>query len=82
MRQPYWLVGLLILVVTLAAGCGGDTVMIPMITPEVVDVEIDIVNDEGYMMAAPEPNPKRGGILKTAWGITPTHFDIVQPTMF
>lgn len=30
------------------------------------------------MMKAPEANPKRGGILKTAWGNNPTHFDFHQ----
>jgi peptide/nickel transport system substrate-binding protein len=30
------------------------------------------------MMAAPEENPKKGGTLTTAWGMSPTHFDIYQ----
>jgi peptide/nickel transport system substrate-binding protein len=28
-----------------------------------------------WMMVAPEENPKRGGTVITAWGMTPTHFD-------
>lgn len=30
------------------------------------------------VMRASEPNPKRGGILKTAWGATTAHYDIHQ----
>jgi ABC-type transport system substrate-binding protein len=33
---------------------------------------------EGWMLKAPEENPKRGGILKTAWSTSPTHFDMHQ----
>lgn len=29
-------------------------------------------------LAAAEPNPKRGGVLRTAWGANPPHFDIHQ----
>ncbi len=32
----------------------------------------------GEMLKAPELNPKRGGILKTAWSMSPTHFDLHQ----
>ena len=32
----------------------------------------------GAMMKAPEPNPKRGGVLRTAWGATTAHTDIHQ----
>jgi peptide/nickel transport system substrate-binding protein len=32
----------------------------------------------GELMKAPEPNPKRGGILRTAWGATTAHYDIHQ----
>lgn len=30
------------------------------------------------MLKAPEANPKRGGVVKTAWGATTSHFDIHQ----
>jgi peptide/nickel transport system substrate-binding protein len=30
------------------------------------------------LLKAPEPNPKRGGTIKTAWGITTSNFDIHQ----
>ena len=36
------------------------------------------VADPGEMLRAPEPNPKRGGILRTAWSATTAHFDIHQ----
>ncbi len=32
----------------------------------------------GYLMKAPEPNPKRGGTVKTAFGVTVPHFDFHQ----
>ncbi len=32
----------------------------------------------GPKMRAPEPNPKRGGTLRTAFGVTTAHFDIHQ----
>ena len=32
----------------------------------------------GFVMRAPEPNPKRGGIVKTAFGVTMTNFDVQQ----
>ena len=32
----------------------------------------------GPRMRAPEPNPKRGGTLRTAFGVTTPHFDIHQ----
>ena len=30
----------------------------------------------GYVLQAPEPNPKGGGEIRTAWGVTMTDFDI------
>jgi ABC-type transport system substrate-binding protein len=38
----------------------------------------EMTGGEGFLLAAPEENPKHGGILKTAWGANPTHFDIHQ----
>jgi peptide/nickel transport system substrate-binding protein len=32
----------------------------------------------GELMRAPEESPTRGGILRTAWGASPTHYDIHQ----
>ncbi|MDP2858817.1 MAG: ABC transporter substrate-binding protein [Bacillota bacterium] len=32
----------------------------------------------GWFLRAPEPKPKKGGVLRTAWGTTPAHFDIHQ----
>lgn len=32
----------------------------------------------GYMMRAPEPNPKSGGELRTSWPIAVQHFDLHQ----
>src|SRR5215472_5615315 len=32
----------------------------------------------GRFMHAPEPNPKRGGVLRTAYGVTVAHYDFHQ----
>ncbi len=32
----------------------------------------------GFVMRAPEPNPKRGGIVRTAFSVTMTNFDVQQ----
>jgi len=32
----------------------------------------------GYLMKAPDPNPRRGGTMKTAFGVTVAHYDFHQ----
>jgi peptide/nickel transport system substrate-binding protein len=77
---PIWALALLI--GALAAGCAapgenGATFVMPEI--QIIE-EVTEVGPLGadWMMTAPEENPQRGGIVRTAWGMTPTHFDIHQ----
>ena len=71
----------LLLLMSLLAGCAvppppASPPLEPVATREAV---IDTSAPSGeVLMKAPEANPKRGGILKTAWGANPTHFDIHQ----
>lgn len=71
----------LLLLMSLLAGCAvppppASPQLEPVATREAV---IDTSAPSGeVLMKAPEANPKRGGILKTAWGANPTHFDIHQ----
>ena len=71
----------LLLLISLLAGCAvppppASPPLEPVATREAV---IDTSAPSGeVLMKAPEANPKRGGILKTAWGANPTHFDIHQ----
>ncbi|MBV7328316.1 ABC transporter substrate-binding protein [Chloroflexi bacterium TSY] len=75
-----WSTILLLIVMVVVVGCGGAAAPIPMLTPEVIERQGDLnaPPPEGFMMKAAEANPKRGGVLKTAWSMNPTHFDIHQ----
>ncbi len=47
--------------------------------PAVIELDTDAAQlGADWMMVAPEENPKRGGTLTTAWGMSPTHFDLHQ----
>lgn len=77
---PAWIVG--VVVAALMAGCAapgeeGAAFVIPeiQVIEEVVDMES---RGADWMMVAPEENPQRGGVVRTAWGMSPTHFDIHQ----
>jgi len=82
MKQTMWLIILLTALGVVIVGCAGPIQIAPVLTPEVIKIEAKTeappAEAEEVMMKAPEPNPKRGGILKTAWGMSPTHFDIHQ----
>jgi peptide/nickel transport system substrate-binding protein len=45
--------------------------------PEVDDEDPEVVDDD-QLMRAPEPDPQYGGTLRTAYGITVSHFDFHQ----
>lgn len=74
-RQLYWL-----LLMALLVGCTGPAPISANLEPVATrEAVIDTSAPTGdVLMKAPEANPKRGGILKTAWGANPTHFDIHQ----
>ena len=73
-----------------AAACGSSDSepAAPVIQTVVVTVEVpvEVLVDKiivatpvaGFLLQAPEPNPKSGGHLKTAWGATMRDFDIYQ----
>ena len=44
----------------------------------VVATPVRAAREATYVMRAPEPNPKRGGNMKTAFGVTMTNFDVQQ----
>ena len=44
----------------------------------VVATPVRAAREATYIMRAPEPNPKRGGNMKTAFGVTMTNFDVQQ----
>ena len=63
---------------SILAGCTGAAPIQPLVVEQRQAV-IDTSAPTGeWVLKAPEANPKRGGILKTAWGANPTHFDIHQ----
>ena len=70
----------LLTLLTLLVGCAGPAPISANLEPVVTrEAVIDTSAPSGdVLMKAPEENPKRGGILKTAWGANPTHFDIHQ----
>ncbi|MEZ4622127.1 MAG: hypothetical protein R2867_42390 [Caldilineaceae bacterium] len=81
MRQTLWRVmAALLLPAMIVAGCAGPQGLTPIEAPApIAQSEIDTsAPPSGEMLKAPEENPKRGGILKTAWGMSPTHFDIIK----
>jgi len=79
MKRGLWI---LVLLSVIIAGCATPAAPIaPVEAPAPIDMAAsDTTSTVGadWMMTAPEENPKRGGILKTAWGANPTHFDIHQ----
>jgi ABC-type transport system substrate-binding protein len=80
MKQTMWLVVLLAALGVVAVGCAGPIQIAPVLTPGVIEIEAELEAPPAadLMMKAPEADPKRGGILKTAWGMSPTHFDLHQ----
>jgi ABC-type transport system substrate-binding protein len=89
MKRRSWLLVNLLLLVTFVAACAAPAVpAAPAAEPAAAGeaggvieraAVIDITpKPEGWLMTAPEENPTEGGILKTAWGANPTHFDIHQ----
>lgn len=84
MRRVSWYATLIALFSVVLAACAAPQpaqdapppTAAPAEAPEVV---IDMsAPDPDYLMQAPEDSPKQGGILRTAWGANPTHFDIHQ----
>jgi len=81
MREVSWrIVCALLLPAMIIAGCAGPQGMTPIEAPApIAQDEIDTSTPaSGDLLKAPEDAPKRGGILKTAWGMSPTHFDLHQ----
>ncbi len=84
MQRTMWLVVLLAALAMLVAGCVVTTPpAVPTEAPQTGAIEREAVIEPTpppveEMMKAPESNPKRGGVLKTAWSTSPTHFDIHQ----
>lgn len=79
MKRTTWFASLF-LVLALLAACAAPaapSAPAPVMEERAVVVEVADVGAD-WFMTAPEPNPKRGGILRTAWGANPTHFDIHQ----
>lgn len=79
MKRTFWYSLLAVMLVTVLTGCSDPQTVAQLEAPAPIERtgEVAAVSGEG-MMKAPEDNPKRGGILKTAWSANPTHFDIHQ----
>jgi peptide/nickel transport system substrate-binding protein len=81
MKRTLWQVPLLLALLVLVAACaapgqpGSPGIPIPQVIQ--LDTEATPVASD-WMMTAPEDNPKRGGIVRTAWGMSPTQFDLHQ----
>jgi ABC-type transport system substrate-binding protein len=82
MKGTLWLKVLLIGLLLVIAGCAtpaGPVAPLEMLTIPTREAVIEPTPPPSdWVMRAAEPNPKRGGILKTAWGMSPTHFDLHQ----
>src|SRR5690554_5905366 len=86
MKRALWTVLLPAALVAVVAACTatapaqpGDTGAAGPAAPEVIELDVESAPiGADWMMTAPEENPKRGGTLRTAWGMAPTHFDIHQ----
>lgn len=79
MKRVLWI---LVLLSVLIAGCApGAAPIAPMEAPAPIELapapDTSTLSPD-WLMKAPEENPKRGGVLKTAWSTNPTHFDIHQ----
>lgn len=82
-KRNLWQILMVAVLVAIVAGCGSPEsggIGMPIVAPAPIErgdvLEADVGAD--WMMTAPEENPKRGGVLKTAWGMSPTHFDLHQ----
>jgi ABC-type transport system substrate-binding protein len=90
MKRTLWTVLLLTTVIAVVAGCTAAGPALPAeegdtgeasqaAAPEVIELDVDAAPlPADWLMTAPEENPKRGGVLRTAWGMAPAHFDIHQ----
>lgn len=83
MKRALWILLLLatiagmILACAAPGGTGGPLIQAPAAIQRETTAENSSFAPDWLMVAA-EPEPKRGGTLTTAWGMTPTHFDIHQ----
>lgn len=84
MRRMLWQSTVLGVLIALVAACaaapgGGAALQFIATPPAAIELETDATPvPADWMMAAPEPNPERGGTVRTAWGMSPTHFDLHQ----
>lgn len=89
MKRSVWLLLNLLVLMAVIAGCAAPAAPAAPVDQQAGTGEAGGVLDraaviqsepmpEGWFMTAPEENPKTGGILRTAWGANPTHFDIHQ----
>jgi ABC-type transport system substrate-binding protein len=79
MERRLRLVVLLAMLLSLVAACTTAPTVAPLEAPAPIEQMAEATPPPaGEMMVAPEANPKRGGIVRTAWGIVPAHLDIHQ----
>ncbi|HXF62183.1 MAG TPA: ABC transporter substrate-binding protein, partial [Caldilineaceae bacterium] len=86
MKRTLWTVLLLAALVAVVAACTAPAPAPPggagaagQAAPEVIELDVEATPlPADWLMTAPEENPKRGGTVRTAWGMAPTHFDIHQ----
>jgi peptide/nickel transport system substrate-binding protein len=83
MKQRLWQILLFLALTSILVGCaaGGAGSPIGIQAPEPIELEAAAQTStfaEDWLMVAPEAEPKQGGIVKTAWGMSPTHFDLHQ----
>jgi peptide/nickel transport system substrate-binding protein len=85
-KQTWWKLLILVTLVAIVASCtsaapaapgAGSGAAAPAATvPPVIDLDTETeIMGADWMMVAAEENPKRGGTVRTAWGMAPTHFD-------
>jgi peptide/nickel transport system substrate-binding protein len=84
-KQTWWKLLSLAILVAVLASCAPGAPAAPgaaaptATAPAVIDLDTEApVQSADWMMTAQEENPTRGGMLTTAWGMAPTHFDIHQ----
>jgi peptide/nickel transport system substrate-binding protein len=80
MKRMLWPLVALVTLVVILTSCAAPVPGAPALEAP-ARIEREVVSADplaGHMMAAPEPEPKRGGILRTAWSMSPTHHDIHQ----
>lgn len=79
MKRTLWLVHLLAVLVIVVAACAAPVPVQPAAeAPSAIELDTETTFGPDWMMAAPEENPKQGGMITTAWGMAPTHFDLHQ----